>query len=57
MRLLHIETSPRKQRSASRQVALAFIEAWQRHHPASSIDTLDVWNTTLPDFDGAALDA
>jgi len=57
MRLLHIEASPRKQRSASRQVALAFIEAWQRQHPESSVDTLDVWNTALPEFDGAALDA
>jgi FMN-dependent NADH-azoreductase len=57
MRLLHIEASPRKQRSASRQVALAFIEAWQRHHPESTIDTLDVWNAVLPEFDGAALDA
>jgi FMN-dependent NADH-azoreductase len=57
MRLLHIEASPRKQRSASRQVALAFIDAWQRHHPASTIDTLDVWSTALPAFDGAALDA
>ncbi|WP_158902317.1 FMN-dependent NADH-azoreductase [Burkholderia sp. L27(2015)] len=57
MRLLHIEASPRKQRSASRQVALAFIEAWQRHHPESTIDTLDVWNAELPEFDGAALDA
>lgn len=57
MHLLHIEGSPRKQRSASIEVAQAFIEAWKARHVGSTIDTLDVWTTDLPAFDGDALDA
>jgi FMN-dependent NADH-azoreductase len=55
--LLYIESSPRKQRSASIEVANAFITAWQAQHAIATVDTLDVWNTALPEFDGAALDA
>jgi FMN-dependent NADH-azoreductase len=55
--LLYIESSPRKQRSASIEVATAFIEAWQARHTIATVDKLDVWNTPLPEFDGAALDA
>jgi FMN-dependent NADH-azoreductase len=57
MHLLHVEGSPRKQRSASIQVARTFIEAWRAHHPGGTVDTLDVWNTELPAFDGPAIDA
>ncbi len=55
--LLHIECSPRKQRSASIEVAHAFIETWRVRHPQGSVDTLDVWATALPEFDGAAMEA
>jgi FMN-dependent NADH-azoreductase len=55
--LLYIESSPRKQRSASIEVATAFIEAWKARHTIATVDTLNVWNTPLPEFDGAALDA
>lgn len=55
--LLHIESSPRKQRSASIEVARAFIDTWCARHPQGSVDTLDVWATALPEFDSAALDA
>jgi FMN-dependent NADH-azoreductase len=57
MHLLHIESSPRKQRSASIDVARSFIAGWQSRHPEASVDTLDVWNTDLPPFDGPALEA
>ncbi|CAN7424396.1 NAD(P)H-dependent oxidoreductase [Trinickia sp. LjRoot230] len=56
-RLLHIESSPRKTRSASLEVAQAFVETYRQAHPNASIDTLDLWQTPLPEFDGAALDA
>lgn len=56
-RLLYIESSPRKQRSASIEVARVFIEAWKGKHPGAVVDTLDVWHTPLPEFDGAVLDA
>jgi FMN-dependent NADH-azoreductase len=57
MHLLHVESSPRKTRSASREVALAFIDAWSHRHPDATVDTLDVWATDLPSFDGAAMEA
>ncbi len=57
MKLLHIIASPRGERSASNQVAHAFIDTVMSHHAGSSCDTLDVWRTALPAFDGPALDA
>lgn len=57
MKLLHIVASPRGERSASTEVAHAFIDAIQSLHADSICDTLDVWQTTLPSFDGAALGA
>lgn len=57
MHLLHVEGSPRKRRSASIEVAESFIEAWKSRHVDGTIDTLDVWTTDLPAFDGVALDA
>jgi FMN-dependent NADH-azoreductase len=55
--LLYVESSPRKQRSASIEVAHAFIEAWKQRHPDGTVDTLDVWATKLPEFDGDAMEA
>ena len=55
--LLHIECSPRKQRSASIEVARSFIDTWSARHPQGTVDTLDVWSAALPEFDGSALDA
>lgn len=55
--MIHIEASPRKQRSASIEVAQTFIDAWQARHPHGTIDRLDVWSTPMPEFDGDALDA
>ena len=57
MKLLHVIASPRGERSASNQVAQAFIDTIMAVHPGSSCDTLDVWHTELPAFDGPALDA
>ena len=57
MKLLHVVASPRGQRSASTEVAHAFIDAIHAQHPGSTCDTLDVWVTDLPAFDGPALDA
>ncbi|MFP3550056.1 NAD(P)H-dependent oxidoreductase [Paraburkholderia sp. SIMBA_049] len=55
--LLHIESSPRKTRSASLDVARAYLEAYRGAHPDHSIDVLDLWSINLPEFDGDALDA
>jgi FMN-dependent NADH-azoreductase len=56
-RLVHIECSPRKQRSASLQVARSFIARYQEHHPDTEIVTLDLWAMALPEFDQHAMDA
>jgi FMN-dependent NADH-azoreductase len=55
--LLYIESSPRKTRSASIEVAQAFLKTWQAANPGSTVDTLDVWATDLPEFDGSLLEA
>lgn len=55
--LLHVESSPRKERSASIEVAHAFLDAWRARHPDGTVDTLDVWRIELPEFDGEAMRA
>jgi FMN-dependent NADH-azoreductase len=55
--LLHIECSPRKQRSASLEVARSFIARYQENTPDTEIITLDLWNMVLPEFDALAMDA
>lgn len=57
MHLLHVIGSPRTGRSASRQVANAFTEAWQERHPSGTVDELNVWEIDLPVFDGPVLEA
>lgn len=55
--LLHIECSPRKQRSASLEVARSFIARYQENAPGTEIVTLDLWNMALPEFDDVAMQA
>ena len=55
--LLHIECSPRKQRSASLELADSFITRFQENTPDSEVTTLDLWNMALPEFDELAMEA
>ncbi|KPA88160.1 FMN-dependent NADH-azoreductase [Pseudomonas sp. RHF3.3-3] len=55
--LLHIECSPRKQRSASLEVARRFIARYQEHAPDTELITLDLWQMALPEFDDLAMQA
>ncbi len=55
--LLHIQASPRAQRSRSIPIAEAFINAYSDTHPQVKVKTLDVWNLDLPEFNGDMLDA
>ncbi len=57
MRLLNIESSPRGPTSASIRVAKAFLEAYRLAVPAVLVDTLNVWEEKLPDFDREAIGA
>ena len=56
-RLLYIETSPRKDRSASIEAAKTFIGEYERTHPEDEVETLDLWTTHLPEFDGHVIDS
>jgi|SRR4029077_5087 len=57
MRLLNIESSPRGSRSASIAVSSAFLEAYRQTCPGVTVDTLNVWEEKLPDFDHEAIGA
>jgi|SRR3984893_12610324 FMN-dependent NADH-azoreductase len=56
-KLLYIEASPRKSRSKSIEVAKTFLDALRSAHPALEVDTLDLWSTELPRFDGSVVEA
>ena len=55
MRLLNIESSPRGFKSASIAISNAFIEAYRQVCPEVLVDTLNVWDEKLPDFDREAI--
>jgi FMN-dependent NADH-azoreductase len=57
MHLLNIESSPRGPRSASIAVTNAFLEAYRQACPGVMVDTLNVWEEKLPDFDQEAIGA
>jgi FMN-dependent NADH-azoreductase len=54
-KVLHIESSPRGDRSASITVAQAFVEAYQSAHPHDEVETLDLWHASIPEFDGPTI--
>jgi FMN-dependent NADH-azoreductase len=56
-KLLYIESSPRKSRSKSIEVAAAFLESYKAANPNDTVETIDLWQTKLPEFDGYTIDA
>jgi FMN-dependent NADH-azoreductase len=56
-KVLYIESSPRKSRSKSINVANAFLEAYKEDHPDDVVVKLDLWEKWLPEFDGYTIDA
>ncbi|MBN1868120.1 NAD(P)H-dependent oxidoreductase [Candidatus Sumerlaeota bacterium] len=56
-KLLHIQSSPRRNRSYSTAVAKHFIHSYRVTHPEDDIETLDLWSFKLPEFDGATIEA
>ena len=56
-KLLYIEVSPRKERSHSIAVAQAFLDAYRSANPDHEVDTMDLWDTELPELDMAMIDA
>ena len=57
MRLLNIESSPRGAASVSIALADSFVAGYREVHPAVEIDTLNVWNEHLPEFDAETIGA
>ncbi|WP_104202807.1 FMN-dependent NADH-azoreductase [Billgrantia saliphila] len=55
--LLHIASSPRKHRSASLEVARAFVSDYRACMPHVQVTDLDLWETELPEFDAHAMAA
>lgn len=55
--VLYIEASPRKQISATIEVAHVFLETLKQQFPSVRVDKIDLWDFELPEFDGAALHA
>jgi len=49
--LVCIESSRRKDRSASIAVARRFLDAYKAKNPTDTIETLDLWAAKLPRFD------
>lgn len=55
--MLYIESSPRKERSHSIEIAQTFVSEYQQSHPDDVVNTLDLWKTKLPEFDGEVINA
>ena len=56
-KLLYIQSSPRKKRSKSTQVASAFLESYQKSHADDTVETLNIFEEDLPSFDGLKVQA
>ena len=57
MHLLYIQSSPRGRRSVSIAVADAFLQAYRQVSHQLTVDTLNVWEENLPEFDQEAIGA
>lgn len=55
--VLNIQSSPRGARSASVAVADAFLLAYLAEHPGTTVDTLNVFEEALPEYDADAIGA
>ncbi|MET3898168.1 FMN-dependent NADH-azoreductase [Devosia sp. UYZn731] len=55
--LLHVVASPRGERSHSSRAAEKFVAQLVEQKPGFGIDRLDLWEVSLPAFDGELLDA
>ena len=57
MHILNIVTSPRKDQSASRALVGAFLHEYMTRTGDIVVDTLDVWQEWLPEFDAQKINA
>jgi FMN-dependent NADH-azoreductase len=57
MNVLHIQSSPRGDKSNSIALTTAFLSASRKILPAINEDVLNVWDESLPEFDAASIGA
>jgi FMN-dependent NADH-azoreductase len=57
LKLLEIQSSPRGAASDSITLTKSFVEACKSDKPSIVVDTLNVWNESLPEFDSGAIGA
>ena len=57
MHILNIVTSPRKEKSASTAIVNAFLSEYREHVRDVTVDSLDIWQEQLPEFDAEAINA
>jgi FMN-dependent NADH-azoreductase len=57
MNILNIVTSPRKEKSASTAIVNAFLGEYRARVDDVTVDTLDIWQEQLPEFDAEAIGA
>jgi FMN-dependent NADH-azoreductase len=57
MNILNIVTSPRKEKSASTAIVTAFLREYRARVDDVTVDTLDIWQEQLPEFDAEAIGA
>jgi FMN-dependent NADH-azoreductase len=55
--LLHVNASPRGKHSDSLKIATIFLDAQREHHPDTKIDTLELFDGSLPSFGQPAAEA
>jgi len=56
-KLLYIQASPRCERSSSTDVANTYISAFKAASADNTVTTLNIWDMSLPEFDGDRLNA
>jgi FMN-dependent NADH-azoreductase len=57
MNVLNIVTSPRMEKSASNAIVNAFLSEYRERVGCVTLDTLDIWQERLPEFDAEAINA
>jgi FMN-dependent NADH-azoreductase len=57
MHVLNIVTSPRKDQSVSRAIVDAFLREYMKQADDTVVDTLDVWQEWLQEFDAETINA
>jgi FMN-dependent NADH-azoreductase len=56
-KLLYVNSSPRGERSESRAIAGAFLDAYWQADPSLELDVLDLWSEPLPVYGGKGVEA